>query len=591
MRTQNLHYLVGPNGTGKTRALDRLCNQHGGFFIPKDRPQKNVVQFNETTTEAFIREFKQKSKDSPEQLAMSLLRENAKLRYNVFQILSRKLGRNFSVEIVERSQNFRITSGLNDEFFETVSIPRYSLNGESAGLRELLILLTLINSDLSTKYFIDEPELSLHPEAQRFIKNEMVRLTREKNIEFWLATHSPIFFSPKSLEELQQATFFSDPQLSEGTKPDFTILTTGQKTHLEKSLLRLDSEKWLLVHSKGVIFCEGFRDKVIFKKVLEKCDIDISRNDFSIVETGGKDDFSTLHLLCQAINKPSFYIGDLDCLIESKLLDKFDNHLTVTKELSGIATNIQDYISKNISSNLGNILDELIKVNDTLFQKTDTENKIYPHLQRIKKKTNNSKSLTLELINKHPTLTKLILNNKFDLIVDLLLDSTTKSLNILAKAGFFILPTGSLETFYQSNPVSPDDDKEKIKLFDEEYELLKTEDKKLVKKRYQKLIDFFDSIIQDTFDNEKFIRVELVKIISKIQSIVLEERPADVNTLINNSKYKSLKIKDLLTVSTLEWKKETFLLTIESANDFSPAFEIDLSSDRGITTEELIRFK
>ena len=122
----------------------------------------------------------------------------------------------------------------------------------------------------------------------------------------------------------------------------------GQKTHLEKSLLRLDSEKWLLVHSKGVIFCEGFRDKVIFKTVLNKCDIDLSRNDFSIVETGGKDDFSTLHLLCQAIDKPAYYIGDLDCLIESKLLDKFNSNSTVNSELSGIATSITDYISKNI---------------------------------------------------------------------------------------------------------------------------------------------------------------------------------------------------------------------------------------------------
>ena len=588
--TKKIHYLVGPNGTGKTRALDRLCAEQNGFFIPKDRPQ-NSVQFSDEQTQTFISQYKERSKTNPEHLAMSLLRENAKLKYTVFQILSRKLGRNFSVEILERSQNFKITSSLNDEFFETVSIPRYELQGESSGLRELLILLTLINSNLSTKYFIDEPELSLHPEAQRFLKNEMVRLTREKNIEFWLATHSPIFFSPESIEELQQAIFFSDPQLSSGTKPDFTILAPGQKTHLEKSLLRLDSEKWLLVHSKGVVFCEGFRDKVIFKKVLEKCDIDISRSDFSIVETGGKDDFSTLHLLCQAIAKPSFYIGDLDCLIESKLLDKFDNHPIVIKELAGIATSIQDYISRNIKTNLGNLLDELIKVDDPHFQKTDYEKKIYSHLQRIKKKTNNSKSLTLELINKYPALTKSILKNGFDAIVDLLVDSTTKSLNILSKAGFFIVPTGSLETFYQSNPVSPDDDKEKIKLFDSEYDLLKTEAKETVEKRYQKLIDFINSIIQETFDNKKFIRAELIKIISKIQSIVLEERPEDINALTDNSKYKSLKVKDLLTVKTLIWNKETFCLTMESAVDFSPAFEIDLSSDKGITTEDIMKFK
>ncbi|MFZ5553830.1 MAG: ATP-dependent nuclease [Bacteroidota bacterium] len=592
MKTQNIHYLVGPNGTGKTRALDRLCNQHGGFFIPKDRPQKNALQFNESNTETFIREFKQRSKDSPEQIAMALLRENAKLRYTVFQILSRKLGRNFSVEIVERSQNFKITSGLNDEFYETVSVPRYDLNGESAGLRELLVLLTLINSNLSTKYFIDEPELSLHPEAQRFLKNEMIRLSKEKNLEFWLATHSPIFFSPESIDELKQATFFSDPQLSEGTLPDFDSLSPGQKTHLEKSLLRLDSEKWLLVHSKGVIFCEGFRDKVIFKTVLDRCEIDISRSDFSIVETGGKDDFSTLHLLCQAINKPSYYIGDLDCLIESKLLDKFNTNPTVNTELTGIATDITDYISKNVRSPLSTLIEELLKITDSDFQTRDTEKKIYNHLERIKKKSDNSKSLTLELICKYSSLTKTILNNtKLDSLVDLLVGSTSKATEILSKVGFFIVPSGSLETFYHSSPVSPDDDKEKIRLFDVEYEHLKTENKSDIEKRYINLINFIKSIVNDTFDNKKFIRSELIKILSKIQSIVLEERPSDANRLLTNSKFAALKMKDLLTLQTLTWTKETFTLTIESATDFSPAFEASLSSNKGITTEDIIKFK
>jgi predicted ATPase len=591
MTTQNIHYLVGPNGTGKTRALDRLCSKHAGFFIPKQR-QQGTVQFSEENTKTFITQFRQHSKTNPEYIAMSLLRENAKLRYTVFQTLSRKLGRNFSIVIVERSQNFKITSGLNDEFFENVSIPRYDLQGESSGLKELLILLTLINSSLSTKYFIDEPELSLHPEAQRFLKNEMIRLVKEKKLEFWLATHSPIFFSPESIDELKQATFFSDPQLSEGTLPDFDSLTPGQKIHLEKSLLRLDSEKWLLVHSKGAIFCEGFRDKVIFKTILDKCDIDISRSDFSLVETGGKDDFSTLHLLCQAINKPSYYIGDLDCLIESKLLDKYNSNQTVNSALTGIATNIQDYISKNIHSPLSTIIDELLKVEDTNFQKRDTENKLYTHIERIKKKTDNSKSLTLELICKNSAETISILANpKLNSIVNLLINSTIKAIEILSSAGFFIIPTGSLETFYHTNTVSPDDDKEKIKLFDLEYEYLKTEEKSDIEKRYKLLIDFIQSIVHDTFDNKKFIRSELIKILSKIQSIVLEERPADTHALQTNSKFLELKMNDLLTLKILTWTKETFILTLESATDFSPAFEATLSSDKGITTKEIIKFK
>ena len=154
---EKLHYLVGPNGTGKTRALDKICAANGGFFIPKQRPLVKNNQFNEGSVKTYITQFKRHSKTNPEQIAMALLREKSKLRYTVFAILSRKLGRNFSVEIVERTENFKITSGLDSDSYEEVSIPRYGLEGESSGLRELLILLTLIHSDLSTKFFIDEP--------------------------------------------------------------------------------------------------------------------------------------------------------------------------------------------------------------------------------------------------------------------------------------------------------------------------------------------------------------------------------------------------------------------------------------------------
>lgn len=588
---EKLHYLVGPNGTGKTRALDKLCTTNGGFFIPKQRPVVRNNQFAETNTQEYIRQFKKHSKASPEQIAMALLREKSKLRYTVFAILSQKLGRNFSVEVVERTQNFKITSGLDNNKYEEVSIPRYGLEGESSGLRELLVLLTLIHSDLSTKFFIDEPELSLHPEAQRFLKNEMISLSETKGYEFWIATHSPIFFSPESIKELQQATFFSDPQQSEGYQPDFESISEGQKKHLNKSLLRLDTEKWLLVHSKAAVFCEGFRDKAIFKTVLNIASIDLSRYDYSWVETGGKDDFSTLHLLCKAINKPAYFIGDLDCLIESKLLDKYDDNEIMKTEISGLATNIGDYISTNIRNVLGELTDILISIPNTDVESRDTDKVIFPHLTRIKKKSDNSKSLTLELFNKYPNALKSIINNaKSNPKIDHLKASTNKAIEILKKVGFFIIPTGTLETYYSSQPVSPNDDKEKISLFDQELEILESENPSMIIARYQSIIDFISSILTNSFNAESFMRDELIKILAKIQSIILEEKPGDTGSLNNNPKYTSLKVSDLIDFTDIAWNEDHFTLTGKSVDDFNPKFEFTLSSDKGITSADTINF-
>ncbi|RDC66190.1 ATP-dependent nuclease [Adhaeribacter pallidiroseus] len=587
----NILYLVGPNGTGKTRALKTLSNQQTGIYISRHRPyQHGGIEYNETASNEIISNFKGYSEYNIEQLAMSLLRERSNLRFKIFAILSKKLGRDFYVEIIERSQNFKVTSGLNENFYEGVKIPRYDFVGESSGLKELLILLTIIHSELSDKYFIDEPEISLHPEAQRFLKNEIIKLAKEKQVKFWLATHSPIFFAPESIEELSQAIFFSTPHIAEGNKPDFTKLSSGQIVHLEKSLLRLDTEKWLLVHSKAVIFCEGFRDKAIFKKILEKVNIDLSEKDFSIVETGGKDDFSTLFLLCSAITKPCYFIGDLDNLIESKLIDKYNDNGLVNKEISSYATSIQDYISEKIRKPLGDIIDEILKLDEEKL-KLDKQSVIKNNLNRIRLKSVNSKSLALEIIIKHDKYLKSLFTEKsIQAKISLVKSASENAINLLLKVGFFIHTTGSLETYYESNPFSPDDDKEKIRLFDAEWEAVKVNTKEQIEHRYKSVIDFIKSITKETFDSKKFVSNEVRKYLAKISVILLEDKPFNHEMLALNTKYQALKISDLLVLKELTWNDVNYELYGESVNGFLPKFKLKISSLSGINSPETIEF-
>ena len=120
---------------------------------------------------------------------------------------------------------------------------------------------------------------------------------------------------------------------------------------------------------------------------------------------------------------------------------------------------------------------------------------------------------------------------------------------------------------------------------------MKNENRATVETRYKNLVDFIKSITIDTFDNTKFMRGEIVKVLARIQSIILEERPVNIEALNNNPKYQALKINQLFTLKNLVWDKSNFQLTIESTTGFSPAFEILLDSDKGITTEEIIKFK
>ena len=101
--------MVGPNGTGKTRYLrDTITPWEHALFVPKNRQERGLTaEFPDN--EEFVR-YRERFESSPEQVAFRLLRESVALRLEVFAILSRKLDRNLSLNIIERSTAYTIRS-------------------------------------------------------------------------------------------------------------------------------------------------------------------------------------------------------------------------------------------------------------------------------------------------------------------------------------------------------------------------------------------------------------------------------------------------------------------------------------------------
>ena len=123
-------YLVGPNGTGKTRYLrDTITPKEHALFVPKNRQERGLAaEFPDN--EEFVR-YRERFESSPEQVAFRLLRESVALRLEVFAILSRKLDRNLSLNIVERSTTCTIRSVIGQRRIRKATIPTYSIEQES----------------------------------------------------------------------------------------------------------------------------------------------------------------------------------------------------------------------------------------------------------------------------------------------------------------------------------------------------------------------------------------------------------------------------------------------------------------------------
>lgn len=186
----------------------------------------------------------------------------------------------------------------------------------------------------------------------------MLNAAENKKKRFWVATHSPILFAPQTLEELEQALFCSSPE-HEPAPPDLSFLKPGERKRMSRMFLRLDAEKWMLAHAKIAVLCEGIYDKAIIRKVLARNGIDLARRDVALLEAGGHSDFFSLSLLCTAIDKPAYYVADLDIVIRSPLLDQLTRDRTPSSAqnmLRGFADSPREYLSKRFRPILANLV-------------------------------------------------------------------------------------------------------------------------------------------------------------------------------------------------------------------------------------------
>jgi Predicted ATP-dependent endonuclease of the OLD family len=86
----------------------------------------------------------------------------------------------------------------------------YAANHEASGILQLVALLAAIHNDEIGALLIDEPEISLHPQHQAFLLEEMERVAGDPSDHsrklIVIATHSASLLPLRKLSEL--ALFF-----------------------------------------------------------------------------------------------------------------------------------------------------------------------------------------------------------------------------------------------------------------------------------------------------------------------------------------------------------------------------------------------
>lgn len=184
----------------------------------------------------------------------------------------------------------------------------FLVGAASSGERELLTYLFAIFA-LNVRdalIIVDEPELHLHPKWQKILLGMFARLTETTGNQFLLATHSPTFVSPDSIQYVSRV--FSRNQNSQIVRlnsplPDIRHLFNIINSQNNESIFFADH----------VVLVEGLSDRILFETILDALGRGkSSKSILEIVSIGGKGFFPAYEKVLRACNIMYSVVADLD---------------------------------------------------------------------------------------------------------------------------------------------------------------------------------------------------------------------------------------------------------------------------------------
>lgn len=186
----------------------------------------------------------------------------------------------------------------------------FLVSAASSGERELLTYLFAIFA-LNVRnavIIVDEPELHLHPRWQTALFALFEKLSISTGNQFIVATHSPTFISPASIQYVSRV--YSENQRSNIVRLSAASLPNAK--HLFNIVNSENNER--VFFTDGVVLVEGLHDRILFERVL---DIVAKKNrinapSIEVVSIGGKGLFPAYQQLLDACKVGWWAVADRD---------------------------------------------------------------------------------------------------------------------------------------------------------------------------------------------------------------------------------------------------------------------------------------
>ncbi|MFK4333458.1 ABC-type transporter Mla maintaining outer membrane lipid asymmetry ATPase subunit MlaF [Bacillus sp. RC240] len=363
--------FVGPNGSGKSQVLRRLKESFGdevwgrkvrlltagrlsrvedfranhdgvsSYMLQGDRAAFGGLNFRENRhiAEGAIGDFH----------TLSLRHD---IRIKVSERLSTLFNRNIFIEWDAGELKIR---------FSTIEGEPYSVAREASGLLHLVTILSALYDDEVSILLLDEPEISLHPQLQAFLFQEIKKVAgdlqdKSKKMVI-LATHSTEFVNLLVPEDLTRIVFFENT-----IKPPVQIDPGAgelQNRKVRELLTRLGQAHKSALFSSKPLLVEGPSDVLICNALNQHLQIFLEAGGSQLVPIIGKGEIPGVMKLMRLIGKKPVVITDLDTVADDiTTINIFANDEKIIKTIQKMGHTDFRSFSRNVYSSFVKAIDE-----------------------------------------------------------------------------------------------------------------------------------------------------------------------------------------------------------------------------------------
>lgn len=491
-RWASINYLVGPNGTGKTTFFNAVMQAarakwpQGVKILGTGRLgplEKSVSQWIGDITSRLFQE------DNIESVYNGLF-SGQDTAHQAFQLLEKRLDLQIRVlgflrHVFKKTLHFKPSRKGLQILGAGPDGSSYQIIDECHGLKELITILTFLYDDNFSVLGIDEPELHLHPQFQRYLLDELRSVAgnpdeKGKKLIF-LVTHSPILLELRNLNDLATVIVFS--QENQPQRTQLEKLSAEETLKLKQALPSFHAGQRELLFSGTPVLMEGSTDSSVLLNVATKLELPLGAAGIGIAPMGGKYQLLAYKALLRSIGKPNArFILDLDAAITPSVLNCLDSDAAVVGYLAQAGSG---------ERTLSKIAGELIGLSRQYAQNTfragnplagvnyESEGRVQDQelgtiLQRV--------ILDLE---RAP-------GDLFDIDAVRVISGKLNLIRAGARAAnVFILPKGPIEMLYATPLEGRSSDFTKQQAFQGELDnIWKSTDKDALRRRYQEVISF-----------------------------------------------------------------------------------------------------